>query len=580
MEEPERRDSRPSQGGGLGVAVGFVLDAYAARSCPLKTVYRFTPGLVPLIERPPDPPFFHDADAIESEVFARLLATDSEVADLRSTRTGESAQRATIAAMRAGAPLILGPTLPQDAAGHRAGHPSMLVRETGDGPGYHPVQIKFHRVLESASVAEPPLYATTLDAPRKLLMVPGRRFRWRHRLPAALQLAHYWRMLEASGYAGERPAGGLIGLDRVPLPGAQPQHLIAWLNLSAQRVPQNPASVDVPGQTEPVSVLDRYDEDFAVAVGFAEAASRTHADASPPIMPTLTAECRGCVWRPRCIDFLDADDLTLRLSKSPLDVHEVATLRRLGVGTVKALAKADVDALLPAYLPSASHREDAELRLRRVHHRARLLDAGLALERETSGTLPLPHHGVEIDLDIETSASDRVYLWGFWVDDPDVGEPYVRQFAAFADLDAAAERALAAEAMGWLRSVVAGKDAAVYHYSDYEVVRLGKLATHLGELGAWAQEWAAEHFVDLFAIVRENFFGANGLGLKVVASAVAGFAWRDEDPGGLNSQRWFEEAVHSDSQLDRNEARLRVLEYNEDDVRATWHLRRWLRSQD
>ena len=84
--------------------------------------------------------------------------------------------------------------------------------------------------------------------------------------------------------------------------------------------------------------------------------------------------------------------------------------------------------------------------------------------------------------------------------------------------------------------------------------------------------------MDLFSVVRENFFGANGLGLKVVASAVADFAWRDEDPGGLNSQSWFADAVHAGDALARERARVRVLEYNEDDVRATWHLRRWLRT--
>ena len=52
--------------------MGFVLDAYAARSCPLKTVYRFTPGLEPPRDRLPDPPFFHDADAIEASVMEML----------------------------------------------------------------------------------------------------------------------------------------------------------------------------------------------------------------------------------------------------------------------------------------------------------------------------------------------------------------------------------------------------------------------------------------------------------------------------------------------------------------------------
>lgn len=560
----------------------FVLDAYAARSCPLKTVHRFTPGLEPPIDRPPDPPFFHDAEAIEAEVYGLLLAADAETADLRGTRAAdaEAAEQATIAAMRAGAPLILAPTLPRDRAGHRTGHPSLLVRETGDGPGYHPVQIKFHRVLESTAPDAPPLYATTLGAPRELTTVPARGYRWRHRLAAALQLAHYWRMLEASGYAAQRPAGGLIGLDRIPVHGGQPGQVITWLDLAAPRVPQNPDTVPVPRDADPTSVLERYDADFATRVALATDALSARPEDPPPLTPILTPECRGCVWLPRCTTFLDADDLTRRINKSPLDAHEVTTLRGLGIDTVPDLAHTELDGLLADYLPRASHRDDAEDRLRRAHHRARLLDSGVALERETSGELPLPRHDLEIDVDIETSADDRVYLWGFWIDDPEAGEPYARQFVSFTDLDAEGERALAAEAMAWLRVLVEGRDAAVYHYSDYETVRLGRLAAHLGELGAWAQGWATAHFVDLFTVVRENFFGANGLGLKVVASAVAGFEWRDDEPGGLNSQAWFADAVHASDDLDREIARIRVLEYNEDDVRATWHLRRWLRTQD
>ena len=79
--------------------------------------------------------------------------------------------------------------------------------------------------------------------------------------------------------------------------------------------------------------------------------------------------------------------------------------------------------------------------------------------------------------------------------------------------------------------------------------------------------------------MRDNFVGVDGLGLKVVASRGAGFRWRDDAPGGLNSQIWFDSAVHAPSEEERAAARTRVLEYNEDDVRATWHLRRWLREQ-
>ena len=61
----------------------------------------------------------------------------------------------------------------------------------------------------------------------------------------------------------------------------------------------------------------------------------------------------------------------------------------------------------------------------------------------------------------------------------------------------------------------------------------------------WAAAYAEEQFVDLLEIVKNHYFGAAGLGLKLMARH-AGFCWRDSDPGGLNSQAWFAEAVHAD----------------------------------
>jgi len=131
-----------------------------------------------------------------------------------------------------------------------------------------------------------------------------------------------------------------------------------------------------------------------------------------------------------------------------------------------------------------------------------------------------------------------------------------------------------------LRDLVqAAKSVAIYHYSSYEVARIAELAqreTH--ELLDWAAAYAQEDFVDLLETVKTHYFGVNGLGLKLIARH-AGFRWRDDDPGGLNSQRWFAEAVHSEDADVRAQARTRVLDYNEDDVLATHHLRSWLRAQ-
>lgn len=563
-------------------AGAFLLDAYAARSCPLKTSYAFAPSLVAPGVAPPDPPFFRDAAAIEADIVVRLRAADATLVDLRSA-AGQSSSEARAACLRAmsdGVDIIVGGLLPADAEHHRAGRPSLLIRCPATGRGYRPVQIKFHRTLESAPPDEPPLTASALGAPRSLLEIPGRAFRWRTRLNAALQVAHYRRLLEACGFASPEPWAGLIGIDLVDTTPAAERHtvepVICWLDLARPQVPPDPRSVAVPADAGPISTLDRYDHEHARRVRLAHAALA----GEPAPLPILGPECRGCVWRAHCRARLDADDLSLRLTKSPFDVTEVAALRDLGVRTVADLALADLDRLRAAYLPRASHRDDAESRLLRAHRRAGMLHAGVELERTDDAPLDLPRHALEIDVDIETSADDRVYLWGFWVDDPDAGTPVYRAFSAFRELDAAGEAALAASALGWLRETTRGRDAAVYHYSDYETIRIERLASRLpADLAAWVAEAVPARFVDLFALVRDHYLGANGLGLKVV-SAVTGFAWRDEEPGGLNSQLWFAAAVGDPDPDVRESARVRVLEYNEDDVRATWHLRRWLREQE
>nr|WP_269779643.1 TM0106 family RecB-like putative nuclease [Propioniciclava soli] len=358
--------------------------------------------------------------------------------------------------------------------------------------------------------------------------------------------------------------------------------VITWLDLAARCVPPSTRNVEVPAEEPLISTLARYDDEHAYRVRLAEAALASSGQTTL-LTPIVSPECRGCVWQPHCQAQLDADDVSLRINKAPLDVHEVRTLRRLGITTVGELATADLPTLLEAYLPRVSHRTGGEERLRRAHRRAQMMDAGVELERTNDEPLDLPRHDLEIDIDIETSADDRVYLWGFWVDDTAAGAgPRYVHFSTFEPLDDTGEAALAASAWRWLQELTQGRDAAVYHYSDYEVLRIARLAGRAPDaaLGAWVRELTAQRFVDLFAVVREHYLGANGLGLKVVASAVTGFAWRDEDPGGLNSQSWHADAVgHEDADV-RALARVRVLEYNEDDVRATWHLRRWLRAQD
>ncbi|MGC3994004.1 MAG: TM0106 family RecB-like putative nuclease [Propionicimonas sp.] len=552
----------------------FVLDPYAARSCPLKVHNAFHPGLVRPDAAPPQR--LPGGQEFSASVLDRVAAGRASVADLRNL-TGEPSEvqeAACLAAMAAGTEVVIGGLLPRDRDAHRSGRPDLLVR---DGSGYVPGIVKYQRVVDVRRDDLPATFSALADLPDRVVAT-GWRYRWHWRWQNSLQLAHLWRLLGATGHQAERPWGLVVGNDEIEGEGIR----ATWLDLTEPAVPPAPGQVVDPAEATgadpvaPVSPLERYDHEFALRVGLAELASAAEPDDPPLLRPVVSFECTHCAWWPVCREQLDDDDISLRISKSPLDTHEITVLREAGIETVHQLATRDIDALLPDYLPRVAHRPGAEDRLRLAQRRSRLLLDGVQLQRTTSGPIPLPQAPLEIDIDVETSRDDRVYLWGFWVARGDEGGSY-HAFSSFSDLDDAGELALARSAMAWLRAQVDGSDALVFHYSDYEVVRLRRLAPADDEVMQWAVRFAEDCFLDLFPAVRQHFFGTNGLGLKVVASAGAGFHWRDEDPGGLNSMRWFDDAVHAPSETAREQARTRVLEYNEDDVRATWHLRRWLR---
>ncbi|MFP5283547.1 MAG: TM0106 family RecB-like putative nuclease [Actinomycetes bacterium] len=569
-------------------ADALLLDAYAARSCPVKTQNTYDPTVETRPEEPSDAlaELFAGGARFEAEVMAAWAERCPGLVDLRGFG-GSAADRvqACLTALRGGAPVVLGGWLPPDRAGHRSGRPDALVRgaDRPDGrPTYTPVEVKFHKIADRHrprpdEVAPRVLAYSTLDrpAPEHRRVLPGHGLRFGRREGDFLQLAHYHRMLQAAGLAGPVPLGGLIGTD-----GLHPEPVVAWADLGQPVV--RTFSRTAPEGWQLRSLLERYDHEhgFRVAVATAARAQTGRADRDPPrlVTPIRIRECASCQWWQRCRPQFDPDDVSLRIDVAPLDPREIAALRRRGLGTVRDLAAADLEALLPGYLLEVTHRPGAEGRVRTAARRARLLVAGTSFVRDTEGSIEVPAAEVEVDFDIETAVSGRIYLWGFLVRTPtDPGGSSV-QFSRFAELDEDAEAALAEEALGWLRELVEGsRSVAVYHYSGYEVAMLGELARRRpSPTLTWAATYASREFVDLLEIVKRHFFGVAGLGLKRVARE-AGFRWRDEDPGGLNSQRWFTEAVHGETVEQRAAAVRRVLEYNEDDVRATREVRAWLR---
>lgn len=566
--------------------MSFALDAYAARSCAVKTQNAFHPGVTLPVGTPDESlaDQFLGGGRFEDEVIAEMLGGfEGTVADLRPLLNKERAAQvvACADAMSSGVDLIIAGALPVDLEGHRRGRPDLWVRgpdAAGGGPGYYPLEIKFHRVLEQRPTGARTLPLSPVTRPRREGAAPvgDVAFRMGGRSGDLLQVAHYWRLLEASGRAADGgAAAGLIGTDDTTVNG---ERAVVWMDLDEPMFNSHHlVGIDLPSGS--LSALERYDQHhaFLVRVALNALAQKGSPDDPALLAPIVRRECLRCPWWAHCRPLLDDDDLSLRIDKSPLDIVEIRVLRDQGIATVAELANTDLEPLLPRYLPMVTHRPGAEERLRLAAHRAQLMAAGVELERIGTAPIELPAAEIEIDLDIETSADDRVYLWGFLLHGPD-GLTGYRGFARFDRLDADAEVALAAEALAWLHELCRSASVKVFHYSDYETIRLRRLAAASDHPEiAWAAQWASEGFVDLFELVRRHFFGVRGLGLKAVARASSGFRWRDKEPGGLNSLRWHAEAVGAGDAETRERARARILDYNEDDVRATWEVRRWLR---
>lgn len=565
--------------------MSFVLDAYAARSCPVKTFNNFDPTATqpptPLDESLPEQ--FQGGREHRTRVLDAIAEKCPQAVDLRGLEEADASwqerEQACLNALADGAPVVIGGVLPVDLAGHRTGRADLLVRG-GDtavgGPGYWPVKVKSYLIREKQVKAEH-LRFSTVDDIGTLLPLPGLRYRTRREL-ALLEVAHVWRLLETAGFASATPWGGVIGTDETEHTLSSP--VITWVDLGHRFIRTFSRTAATGYKLR--SALERYDHEHGFRVHVAqEALKRTgDDDPEPPVRPIRIRECESCAWWEVCRPRMDDDDISLRLSKTPLDVRELQTLVSLGITTVTELAEADLDSILPEYLPLTAHRDRSEQRLRQAVRRARMVARGVYLERVTEDPIGVPRTTVEVDLDIETTEGDITYLWGVLVTDRAAQQQEFRHFSAFEDLTPETEIDLAARFSRWLLQMVdEHPDLLVFHYSDYETVHLRRLAERSRHPDLLAVlELIPTHFVDLFLFVRDNFVGVEGLGLKTVAQQGPDFRWRDDEPGGLASQTWFATAVTDPDPEERTGARTRVLEYNEDDVRATWAVREWLGS--
>jgi predicted RecB family nuclease len=211
--------------------------------------------------------------------------------------------------------------------------------------------------------------------------------------------------------------------------------------------------------------------------------------------------------------------------------------------------------------------------------------------------IEVPRADVEIDLDMENTA-DGVYLWGTLTTlrsaaavgvIPDGYEPLI-DWDDPTGTTPGAEARLLLRLQTWLdeRQSLArghGLTLRIYCWSGAEAAQIRRVVRsapsgYPAMDGALTPTWADELlssplWVDLFEVFRTQVVTGGGAGLKLIAP-LAGFAWRDEDPGGDQSQLWYRMALDDPDAEVRDAMRQRLLDYNEDDVNATLAIREWL----
>jgi uncharacterized protein len=281
----------------------------------------------------------------------------------------------------------------------------------------------------------------------------------------------------------------------------------------------------------------------------------------PP--PFLSGSCKDSPWFTACVDeAVKTNDLSLvyKIWRSEYD-----RLRDVGIKTVNDLARADFFRL--------------EQRVRGItpSRLSRLQQQAIGLVEKTHFVVEqpeLPVAAVEVFYDIETdvlTSPPLQYLHGVLIVRRGKKEPRV-VYKPFLVRNPQQEGNVWKRFCAFLDTLP--KDAVLYHYGRYEQQVIADMRSRYGTPRAAHERFS--RMIDLSRVAQRCvLFPTQFYSLKDLAKYL-GFHWRHKEASGLNSIGWYQEWRKNKAKAVRSRMLQDILEYNEDDVRATRVLKDFL----
>lgn len=280
--------------------------------------------------------------------------------------------------------------------------------------------------------------------------------------------------------------------------------------------------------------------------------------------PAMAGICKLCPWYKSCKSWvIKSEDLTaiFYLGRSKRDVIN----EDLGIERIEDILNIDITQTLhEKNLNKEFLQGIGETTLRKIVTRAHMLHN--KSQPVIYKQFDFPNKSCELFFDIEDDPTQElVYLHGVYERSPN-GERFI-PFVADNNTAEAEEKAWA-DFWEYIRTLPKN-DYAIYYYAPHEKTTYKKMqetypnVISVEELDEFFDPTKA---VDLYThvIAKSTDWPLGSYSLKEIAQYI-GFKWRDTSPSGALSIQWYNEYLTERKPEQLN----RILEYNEDDCKAT-----------